>query len=195
MKGTMKKSNKEVKLNLGCGDKRLEGWINTDRVYIKGIVDKVLDIRDLNEFEDLSVDVIYASHVIEHIHYSEILNTLAEWHRVLKINGKVMISTPDLFMWAKKYIEGNDDWWNRYGVQEAIIQTSAYRFVEHLYALGGGIHKCAFDEGLLTTYLKLAGFFDVKKFEPFVNDVSSLEWSLNLEAIKKIGNFPSEHVL
>ena len=55
-------------------------------------VDYVSNASDLSGFQDNTVDVIYASHVLEHFYYNidnELLETLQEWHRVLKVGGQL----------------------------------------------------------------------------------------------------------
>lgn len=50
-------------------------------------VDYVGNASDLSQFDTNFIDVIYASHVLEHFYYglnNELINTLKEWHRVLK---------------------------------------------------------------------------------------------------------------
>ena len=82
-----------IKLNIGCG------WRNfgNDWIHIDGGDYPHLDygcIRDL-EFGDNSVDLIYASHVIEYFDREEIIPLLQEWYRVLKPNGVLRIAVPD----------------------------------------------------------------------------------------------------
>jgi predicted SAM-dependent methyltransferase len=60
-----------IKLHLGCGYKHIKGFINVDVRELVG-VDLVDDIRKLNSFKNESIDLIYASHVLEHIGRREI---------------------------------------------------------------------------------------------------------------------------
>ena len=90
--------DKIIKLNLGgaelfdggSGSPKLEGFTNIDIRNYSG-VDIVHDIISLPMFKDDSVDEIRASHVIEHIHPENITKVLAEWHRILKPEGKIAI--------------------------------------------------------------------------------------------------------
>jgi ubiquinone/menaquinone biosynthesis C-methylase UbiE len=91
-----------IKLNLGCGERHLEGYINIDAFVWKGPdgqkgkePDVRMDIRKL-EFPDNTADEILAVHVIEHFRYSEVLDILKEWYRVLKPGGKLVLELPDL---------------------------------------------------------------------------------------------------
>ena len=61
----------KIKLNLGCGDKILLGYINIDaQEEIKGKKpDLVADATKLDKFADNSVDEILTVHVIEHFYY------------------------------------------------------------------------------------------------------------------------------
>ena len=58
-------------------------------------VDIVGNINDLSQFEDESIEEIYASHVIEHVDQKTIKNTFKGIHRILK-RWKIYISVPDM---------------------------------------------------------------------------------------------------
>jgi predicted SAM-dependent methyltransferase len=81
------------KLNLGCGDDILEGWINIDAY--NPIAQVKADVSSL-PYDDNFADVILASHVIEHFHFHDGFKVINEWKRVLKPDGKLIIETPDL---------------------------------------------------------------------------------------------------
>ena len=60
----MSESNKLIKLNLGCGNRKMHGFINVDaREDVKP--DFVADVTKINE-QFNGVDLIYACHVLEH---------------------------------------------------------------------------------------------------------------------------------
>jgi Uncharacterized protein conserved in bacteria len=83
------------KLHIG-GQEKKEGWEIFDALKSE-IVDHVGNAKDLSRFEDETFDIIYSSHVLEHFDYKrELLEVLKEWKRVLKTNGKLYISVPDL---------------------------------------------------------------------------------------------------
>jgi len=83
------------KLHLGAGDVSLTGWINTDLSPEKTHIQK-LDVRERFPFEDGSLELIFAEHMIEHLSCAEAQFMLGECHRVLTKNGVVRIATPDL---------------------------------------------------------------------------------------------------
>jgi len=57
-----------VKLNLGCGDKILQGYINVDAVSERAgnKPDVICDVRKLDKIYDNYADEIMAVHVVEH---------------------------------------------------------------------------------------------------------------------------------
>ena len=83
-----------MKLHLGCGYKRLKGFVNID-LFKTHAVDLVLDIgKQKLPYEDNSVDYIQSEHVFEHLHWKEFHFALKEIHRVLKPTGKCYLLLP-----------------------------------------------------------------------------------------------------
>lgn len=76
----------EVRLNLGCGDKILPGYINVDLVDERAgqKPEVVCDISDLRSFPSNYADEVMAVHVVEHFWRWEVEAVLREWLRVLK---------------------------------------------------------------------------------------------------------------
>ena len=82
------------KLQIGCGPNPLDGWLNTDLVPSKGVVQ--LDARERLPFPDCSFQYIFCEHFIEHLEYRDGVNLLRECFQILKPKGKIRIATPDL---------------------------------------------------------------------------------------------------
>lgn len=78
-----------MKLHLGCGRKKWDGFVNCDLSHS----DVDCDIRVL-PFDDDSAEEIHAIHVVEHFFITEIQDVLAEWRRVLKPGGLMVIELP-----------------------------------------------------------------------------------------------------
>lgn len=91
-------SSTPIRLNLGCGDKILPGFINVDLVDERAgnKPDVQCDIRNLTVFQDNYADEVMTVHVIEHFYYWEAAKVLREWVRVLKPGGKMIIECPNL---------------------------------------------------------------------------------------------------
>ncbi len=85
-----------MKLNLGCGDKILDGYINVDVASRGG---KKPDVEsDLHNipFHDNTATEILSVHVIEHFWRWEVVDVLKEWVRVLSPGGVMILETPNL---------------------------------------------------------------------------------------------------
>ncbi len=95
------------KLNLGCGDKILPGYVNVDVVESRrGFKpDVICDLHKLTPFGDNSVDGILSVHVVEHFWRWEVLEILQEWVRVLKPGGQMILECPNLLAAANEFLQ------------------------------------------------------------------------------------------
>ncbi len=84
----------KVYVNVGCGNDSGPEFTNVDVLTFPNI-HYVHDIMDLSMFSSKSVDLLYASHVVEHIPREKLQQTLLEWKRVLKPGGTFRFSVPD----------------------------------------------------------------------------------------------------
>ena len=94
-------------LNVGSGPHKEKGWLTADK--FSPDADIYLNVYAKLPFQDDTFDIIHSSHLIEHIKIDKIPYFLQEIYRVLKTNGLLRISTPDLELFAKNYIEKNND--------------------------------------------------------------------------------------
>ena len=87
-----------IRLNLGCGDKILPGYVNVDIAPSRAgrTPDVICDLRKLAAFADGYADEVLSVHVIEHFYRWETHAVLAEWVRVLKPGGRMVIECPNL---------------------------------------------------------------------------------------------------
>ena len=93
-----------MKLNIG-GEQKKEGW-KILNIQKKQNVDFVGDITDLRQFEDNSIEEIYASHVLEHIEHKKII-TLGR--RVKHIMYKGSPEYPNEYTYSKiNYLTWDD---------------------------------------------------------------------------------------
>lgn len=79
-----------MKLNLGCCDALLPGYINVDNQPMPGV--EVVDLRERWPWPDGSVESIRAYDVIEHL--PDKIQTMNELWRVLRPGGEVDIAVP-----------------------------------------------------------------------------------------------------
>ena len=91
-------SPRALRLNLGCGDKILAGYVNVDVVESRAgqRPDVVCDLHDLAPFADASADELLAVHVVEHFWRWEVADILREWVRVLKPGAPLVLECPNL---------------------------------------------------------------------------------------------------
>lgn len=82
-----------VKVQLGCGHKPWDGWINVDGPRAASHADLVADLREI-PLESGIADVVAAIHVFEHFYQWETGAVLAEWKRLLKPGGKLILELP-----------------------------------------------------------------------------------------------------
>ncbi len=92
-----------MRLNLGCGRKKLDNYINVD-IYAEMSPEVVWDLENFPwPWEENSVDEIFMSHVLEHLGQQPIvfLNVVKEAYRILKINGiwKIKVPHPRSDIW------------------------------------------------------------------------------------------------
>jgi len=80
-----------TKINLGCGNNYLEGYVNVD-FNSKYKTDILADLEYKLPFEDNSVDEVYCSHVLEHLR--NFLSVLKEIERITKVGALVHIRVP-----------------------------------------------------------------------------------------------------
>ncbi len=180
--------NGPVKFHLGCGVKKLPGWVHVDALPYEH-VDHVGPVESLPFAADGSVDLIYACHVLEHFGRNEFQAVLKEWRRVLKPRGVLRLAVPDFAACAELYLEGRLNSLN--DIMGLLMggQRDQYDY-----------HKVLFDEATLTRALHDAGFSDVRRWDwhstehagmddysqaylPHMDKVSGRLVSLNLEGV------------
>ncbi|MBO0719356.1 MAG: methyltransferase domain-containing protein, partial [Blastocatellia bacterium] len=156
------------KLHLGCETHVLDGWLNSDLFPGSEIVLQ-LDATEPFPFGDEEFDYIFSEHMIEHITYSQGLQMLFECYRVLKNNGKIRISTPDLAFLIDLYNE------EKSYLQKDYIKWSTDRhirfapgyddtFVINNFVRNWG-HQFIYDEKVLSASLQKVGFTKITRCE------------------------------
>jgi SAM-dependent methyltransferase len=78
-------------VNVGCGNKPLDGFINTD-YYNKKHADKIFDLGVEFPFDPESIDLIYADNVFEHL--PNIIDVIDRCYEALKPGGRLVIMVP-----------------------------------------------------------------------------------------------------
>jgi ubiquinone/menaquinone biosynthesis C-methylase UbiE len=177
-----------MKLNLGCFNKQLPGFVNVDiREDVKpDVVDSAFALK---KFENNSVEVVYASHMLEHLDYQETQQALSRWFDVLKVGGVLRLAVPDLEAVFAHYFYHQD---------LDVLMHMLYGSQRHDF----DFHKNGWDYSRLRRDLLKVGFKDVKKWDwrttephnycddysqayhPHMDKENGKLMSLNVEAIK-----------
>jgi tetratricopeptide (TPR) repeat protein len=95
-----------MRLNIGCGRVYKKGFINID-AYDHTVADEIQAATDLS-FPDNSAETIEACQIIEHLGFVESNYALAEWFRVLKPGGTLLIETPDVEASFRSFLRGSE---------------------------------------------------------------------------------------
>ena len=157
-----------MKVNVGCGQRTLDGYVNIDRK--NGGEAFPLSVDGEEAVSDEACDEIRASHVLEHFPHALVPQIIKHWAAKLKPGGVLKIAVPDFDWIAQKYIDG------------------AAEPIEG-YLMGGqtdedDFHKSVFNKATLIEYCRDAGLTDFGLWESDAKDCSALPVSLNFRAVK-----------
>jgi hypothetical protein len=84
-----------MKLDLGCGPNKKEGFTGVDVLPFDGKVDVVMNVgTDPWPWEDDSVEEAHCSHMIEHLEWPERVHFFNELGRVMKRGAKCQMVLP-----------------------------------------------------------------------------------------------------
>ena len=96
-----------IRLNVGCGRKLKEGYVNIDcQKSERSKPDVIADCRSL-PYAVCSVDLIESYHLLEHLSLEEAVAALTHWHKLLKSDGKVIMELPDLEQDMRLFLDGD----------------------------------------------------------------------------------------
>ena len=160
-------------LHVGCGPARKEhttAAFATDDwqelrfdIDLNAQPDIVGTMTDMTAVGNDSVDALYSAHNIEHLFPHEVPVALAEFCRVLKSDGFVVITCPDIQSVAALVAQGKL-------IESAYISPAGpIAPLDILYGLRSSLaagnhymaHKCGFTDQLLIRELLAAGFSSV----------------------------------
>jgi SAM-dependent methyltransferase len=175
-----------MKIQYGCGLCAPEGWVNFDssptitlqRIPVFGILFRgerfpefPKNIRKGNIAKGLPVsgsvaDVVYCSHVLEHLSVEEFRRALANSHEILKKGGIFRFVLPDLNYYMNEYIHSSNVERSARFMEGTLlgVKKRSRGFAGFLRAcFGGSRHLWMWDFDSMKRELEMIGFKDVRR--------------------------------
>ena len=181
-----------IRVNIGCGTNPTPGWLNFDnsfslRLASRPLLTQVLstlgflhssqwdminfcrknDIRlaDVTKripLDDNAVDVLYSSHMMEHLDREGARRFLAETRRILRKGGTIRLSLPDLRKQVDNYLAHGDA--DAFIDHARMCVPTPRGFKDTVYSLliGPRHHQWMYDAASLRRLLETNGFVDAK---------------------------------
>ncbi|MDQ3283310.1 MAG: methyltransferase domain-containing protein [Acidobacteriota bacterium] len=172
-----------MRLHIGSGPIAIPGWTNVDVAPYEG-VDVVLDVREPWPFAN--VEFIFAEHFLEHLTLVEGLRFLRECRRVLRHDGVLRLSTPNLdWVWLTHYKAPS----------ELTREEELLGCLEINRAFHGWGHQFLYNFRTLAQALRTAGFADVTQQQYGESDVEALRNLERHERHQDVPNAPSVLVI
>ena len=114
---------------------------------------------------DETYDLVYASHVLEHVPWFQTPAALGEVYRILKPGGAIEIHVPDFRKIVEAYLAGRcGDAWRKHNPAGDPFVWAAGRLFS--YGGPGNWHRACFDLVHLVRHLEQAGFTRCKRIGP-----------------------------
>jgi predicted SAM-dependent methyltransferase len=192
------------KFHLGCGTIFIKDYLNIgwwehlgkDTLYAapNGVEGAVLYNHDLVEgipAADNSLDVVYHSHMLEHLSYAEGIDFIAACYRVLKPGGILRVLVPDLGLWCANYVADNQFFFDEYrrgGLKDdkELYPTKGAIFMGMLHNHG---HKMGYDFDTLAHLLARTGFERIRRTmvqDSDLEDIATVEPYFPLKALETL---------
>ena len=113
-----------IKLNLGASPIWAKtGWHTLDHKLKESTETAIAgNATDIN-LPDESCEIVFCSHVFEHIPHTQLPLVLSEINRVLCPGGVLRILTPDLAVIAKAYVEKDEEYFQKLLEEDESIRT------------------------------------------------------------------------
>lgn len=195
-----------IKLNVGASPI----WANSDWYILdhKKTSQKNSILGDASkiDLDDNSAEIIFCSHVVEHIPQIKIEEVLNEFNRVLKPGGVLRILTPDMEKILKAYASEDDDffnmaleedpnlrtdlgrggivanWFNSPGQDTILLNRNLTEFIT------GVAHQYLYDFKMLEILLNNSRFNQISQKKFCESVVSELTVPLHVQGLKPIWN-------
>lgn len=153
-------------------------------------------------------DIVFCSHMLEHIPHFRIEKTIAEFNRIMKTGGTLRILVPSLKKAAEAYVNNDVSFFNtskhysdHLGIGGSFLrvmispgnQTLAIsREMDEI--LGGYAHLYSFDFVMMKILLEKWGYTNIKESKPGESSIDELKIFQHLSSNSKIYDMNDEYV-
>jgi predicted SAM-dependent methyltransferase len=156
-------------LHVGCGNQRIQGFINTD-VFGNNQADYGLDLRFELPFPDSSFQGIYTHHVVEHIAYEDARLFFQEAFRLLQPQGVLRIVVPDAGKFIQAYNQNPESCSELVSFLPEHLHSPKWKtslqVIDHIFRdTYFNPHQSAWDFYTLKLELENSGFYKVERMD------------------------------
>lgn len=150
-----------MKLYVGSRNYKPEGYASVD-IDPSYNPDILCDITKGIPCETGSIEEVVAGHVLEHLEWPDSFWTLAEFSRILQVDGLLKLAIPDMALLARMAQSGD----------------SAFHAIGLMYGVGGRInrfeqHRYGFTASMIIDILEVLGFTNFDWWNSNVSDASN----------------------
>jgi len=177
----------EILVHIGCGEQNDARYINIDARSMPHVhyTSKSLELA---QFNNNSIDLIYACHVLEHISHRKLIQTFSNWFSRLKHGGVLRLAVPNFDTIIEIYRD------HEKSIDAIKLPLFGGQEDEFDY------HAAVFNYNSLYGLLEHCGFTTIREWDPksapyynfddwagrkFIVGGKEYKLSLNLEAIRK----------
>lgn len=157
-----------IRLDLGCGASKREGFIGID---LSPEADIQWDLRQGLPCKDNTVSVIRSDHFFEHLELKDLIKILKECRRVLISGGLLDFSVPHIDPYIQAYLNRDFDFLKEkiYDIPEGEkdLYNTCFDLIAWLLCREGE-HKSMFDKDSIIAKVGFAGFDTVftREYDP-----------------------------
>lgn len=162
-----------LKLNLGCNQFKIPGWVDVD-IVPDFKPDFLEDCITLPSFSDNTVSEIYAGHLLEHVDNTVL--ALKRWLSILEPGGRLTVTVPNMEVAHQLWRERKDFPVLGVGPLSGLLAvcTGFYGLLDYTTQekdnparAKAQIHKRVFDKSLLLSLFELIGFEEVEETDEY----------------------------
>lgn len=137
---------------------------------------------------DDTYDIVFSSHMLEHVPHFRMEKTFAEFNRIMKVGGTIRLLVPSLRKAAEAYVNNDISFYSgsrHYSAHMGIGASFLRKIIspggqtiaisrEMDEILGGYAHLYSYDFEMLSTVLEKWGFDDIVESEPSQSAIEEL---------------------